>query len=88
VSGVEGLTKWTPTTTIFHPFSASNPLRGCNSGKAVLIGLTRLFCKQQRFEHEHEHERRARSALVSAGPCVEMFPGLKLRAESYSPFGT
>jgi hypothetical protein len=28
--------------------STFNPLRGCNSGKALLIGLTRLFCKQQR----------------------------------------
>jgi hypothetical protein len=33
--------------------STFNPLRGCDSGKALLIGLTRLFCKQQRVEHEH-----------------------------------
>src|SRR5258707_7306937 len=29
------------------PHEHLNPLRGCNSGKALLIGLTRLFCKQQ-----------------------------------------
>jgi hypothetical protein len=31
-----------------RPKSISNPLRGCNSEKALLIGLTPLFCKQQR----------------------------------------
>jgi hypothetical protein len=44
--------------------STLNPLRGCNSGKALLIGLTRLFLQATTFEHEHEHEheRRTRSA--------------------------
>src|ERR1700678_2547162 len=28
--------------------SIPNPLRGCNSGDALLIGLTRLFCEQHR----------------------------------------
>jgi hypothetical protein len=37
-----------PWATLFCPFGAFNPLRGCNSRNALLIGLTRLFCKQQR----------------------------------------
>src|ERR1700733_3960384 len=31
-----------------RPFSISNPLSGCNSGKALLTELTRIFSKQQR----------------------------------------
>jgi len=31
-----------------RPSAPPTPLRRCNSGKALLIGLTRLFCKQQR----------------------------------------
>ena len=33
---------------LYRPFSALNPLPGCNSGKALLIRLTRLFYKQPR----------------------------------------
>ena len=51
------------TTNIFRPFSIPNPLRGCNSGKALLIGLTRLFSKQQRTSTRTNAERRTRSAL-------------------------
>src|SRR5258708_12220984 len=50
--------------------STFNPLRGCNSGKALLIGLTRLFCKQQRSSTSTSTnaERRTPNAkrLVSA----------------------
>ena len=57
------------TTNIFRPFSIPNPLRGCNSGKALLIGLTRLCSKQQRSSTSTStststnDERRTRSAL-------------------------
>ncbi len=37
-----------PWAILFCPFGAFNPLCGCNSRNALLIGLTRLFCKQQR----------------------------------------
>src|SRR5258707_6524581 len=44
------------------PCEHLNPLRGCNSGKALLIGLTRLFCKQQGSSTSTNAERRTRSA--------------------------
>jgi len=49
--------------------SSFKPLRGWNSGRALLTGLTRLFCKQQRSSTSTSTststnaERRTRSAL-------------------------
>src|ERR1700733_4305033 len=40
------------------------PLRGCNSGKALLIGLTRLFCKQQRSSTSTSTKRLVRATVL------------------------
>jgi hypothetical protein len=56
--------------------STLNPLRGCNSGKALLIGLTLLFCKQQRSSTSTSAEPRTPNAkrLVSGDRVGRFLP--------------
>ena len=64
--------------------SIFNPLRGCNSGKALLIGLTRLFCKQQRSSTststnaERQTPNAKREAPGEGGPFLATVPKSKL----------
>ena len=63
---------------IYRPFSIPNPRTRGNSGKAFLIGLTRLFRRQQRSSTSTKR-------LVRAGAFLNRYLGLKPQAESFCP---
>src|SRR5260221_14021641 len=65
--------------------STFNPLRGCNSGKALLIGLTRLFCKQQRSSTSPSTHTNAERRTPNAKRLVSAETRARGSARLYDP---
>src|SRR5260221_14636091 len=67
-----------------HPY----PLRGCNSDLAQYSNTPSLHHSARPDSRTRTTTRTRTKRLVRAGHFLDVFPGLKPRAESCSPFGT
>src|SRR5260370_10808666 len=76
------------TTNVDAPEGISNPLRGCNSDVTQYSNTPTLHHSARPDSRTRTTTRMRTKRLVRAGHFWDVFPGLKPRAESCSPFGT